>query len=284
VGQSDLYAAAFDALPDEIAVVDGRGRVVRANAAWRDHTDVLAVPAVAAGVRAVLSGRANQFAVECEVDDGWTNVRVRPLADGPGAVVVLADVTERRRAEERARALQTALRQEAITDALTGVLTRRQLDRRVAEAVRLARRHARPLTCLMVDLDGFKAVNDQHGHQVGDEVLREVGRRLRLVARRSDVIGRYGGEEFVVLLPETDVEGAVTTAERVREAIRTPAIQARGLELSLDASVGVASFAEGGAADRLGLYAAADAALYAAKRAGRGRVVVDAAVANRAAG
>jgi diguanylate cyclase (GGDEF)-like protein len=98
------------------------------------------------------------------------------------------------------------------------------------------------------------------------------------------VIGRYGGEEFVLLLPETEVEGAAATAERVRETIRRPHLRVRGHEIALDASVGVACFGEVDARDRLGLYAAADAALYAAKRAGKGRVVVAGAVSNDTSG
>ncbi len=279
----DLAAAAIDALPYEIAILDAEGRIVRVNAAWRADVQLLERAEVASGVEAVLAGRAAELSLEYAAGEVWASVLVRRLRDGAGALVMRADVTERRRAEERARALQEALRQEATTDALTGLLNRRQLDRRVAEAVRLARRHGRPLSCLMIDLDGFKAVNDEHGHHVGDEVLREVGKRLRLVARRSDVVGRYGGEEFVMLLPETDEEGAVATAERVRAAIGEPLAEEAG-EIALGASVGVAVFGFGTASDRLGLYAAADAALYAAKRAGRGRVVVDAAVANRDSG
>lgn len=281
---ADLIAAALDSLADEIAVVDGEGLVVHTNAAWRSDLNLLDRPEVSSGVRAVLAGHAAEFSLECEAADSWASIRVRPLAGSDGAVVTCSDITERRRAEDRARALQEALRQEATTDVLTGLLNRRHLDRRVAEAVRLARRHSRPLCCLMVDLDGFKSVNDEHGHQVGDDVLREVGHRLRLVARRSDVVGRYGGEEFVVLVPETDAEGAAATAARVREALAEPPIRLDGREIPLDASIGVACFGHGRARDRLGLYAAADAALYAAKRGGKARVVIDSAVSNRSAG
>jgi diguanylate cyclase (GGDEF)-like protein len=280
----DVAAAALDSLEDEVAVVDAQGAVVHANAAWRGDTALLRRDDVAAGISSVAAGRTPEFTVEFETAEGWACLRARPLAGGGGVLVVRSDVTERRRAEDRAQALQAALRQEATTDVLTGVLNRRQLDRRVAEAVRLARRHARPLACLLVDLDGFKAVNDRFGHAVGDEVLREVGHRLRLAARRSDVVGRYGGEEFVVLLPETEPEGAASTGERVRTALADRAVRVGDAEIPLDASVGVACFGRGGVRDRLGLYTAADRALYAAKRAGRGRVVVDTTVSEREIG
>jgi diguanylate cyclase (GGDEF)-like protein len=281
---SDLLAAALDSLPDGIAVLDADGAVVHESAAWRGGRRILDRADVAAGIAAVLSGRVPEFSVEHDAQHACWALRVLPLAGGSGALVVRSDVTERRRVEERARALQEALRQEASTDALTGVLNRRHLDRRVAEAVRLARRHKRPLALLMVDLDDFKAVNDVHGHAVGDDVLREVGRRLRLAARRTDVVGRYGGEEFVVLLPETEPEGAAATGERVRLAVAEPPLDLEGLGITLGASVGVACLGCGGVRDRLGLYVAADRALYAAKRSGRGRVVVDSMVADDAAG
>lgn len=317
----ELRVAAFESLSEEIAILDADGRIVAANAAWEKAARALGVSTwlgrpyaevwasgpgdrtglaeLGAGIADVCAGRAGDYGLEYRAreDGAWSCLCVRPLVGAEGAVVAHDDVTERKRVEERlatqneellelnrrTQALQAALRVEASTDALTGLLNRRQLDRRTAEAVRVARRYGRPLACLMVDLDHFKDVNDTFGHQVGDDALREVGHRLRLTCRRSDVIGRYGGEEFVILLPETDAEGAMVMAERIRDAIASPPFVARHREIEsevpLAASVGVASFGEG-ARDRLMLYAAADSALYAAKRGGRNQVAAAVEVAN----
>src|SRR5581483_9003994 len=206
------------------------------------------------------------------------------------------EVVARVRAALRSKAVRDALAAQAATDPLTGLLNRGQLDVRAAEALALARRHGRPLAALMVDIDHFKRINDTYGHQAGDAVLREVAGRIRRVSRASDVVGRYGGEEFVLLLPETDAAGALAMAEKVRREISTRQIvlpdvpapaapatleagaeaQARAgrREVWIQVSVGVAG-ATAQMLDPAALYAAADRALYRAKAAGRNRVVLD---------
>ncbi len=179
-----------------------------------------------------------------------------------------------RKSAELKRANET-IRELANTDALTGVYTRRMFDEVLPRYVSLARRHVKPLSVLMLDIDHFKKVNDTHGHGRGDEVLRELGRLLTRSCRREDVACRYGGEEFLLLLPDTDVPAARLLAERLRERLATFSWTPGPSEVTC--SCGVAGLQEGevGAA----LVERADEALYEAKRAGRDRVVV--AVADR---
>ena len=166
----------------------------------------------------------------------------------------------------------------ALTDPLTELGNHRHFHERLRDELAEARRRRRNLTVALVDLDDFKAVNDRHGHLVGDRVLRAVAEALTSEVRAYDAVGRFGGEEFVVLLAAVDVEGATSTAERLRarvSAIEVPVHAPDGPATvsGLTASVGAAVYPA--AADDLDdLVLAADAALYDAKRRGRNRVEV----------
>ncbi|HZZ57819.1 MAG TPA: diguanylate cyclase [Opitutaceae bacterium] len=165
-----------------------------------------------------------------------------------------------------------ALRLLATHDELTGLLNRREFDRLLAQEVERARRFAQPLGLVMADLDHFKSVNDQWGHQAGDEVLREVAVRLGASVRSVDWTARLGGEEFGFLLVQADGASACGAAERLREAVAGLPIVAQGRNLAITISLGVAVLPDHGSAGA-DLMAAADQALYAAKRAGRNRVI-----------
>jgi two-component system, cell cycle response regulator len=185
-----------------------------------------------------------------------------------------AELTARIRAALRQKAARDALAAAAATDWLTGLLSRRELDARTTELILLARRHGRALSCLMIDIDNFKEINDRHGHSAGDEVLRHVASRLRAASRATDIAGRYGGEEFVLLLPETGTEEAVMVAEKVRAAIgRAPMEFSRTTPLPVRVSIGVVT-RSAAMMEVEELYSAADDALYQAKQSGRDRVVV----------
>jgi diguanylate cyclase (GGDEF)-like protein len=169
--------------------------------------------------------------------------------------------------------LHETVQQQAVTDELTGLFNVRQFHSRLAGEIDRAERFATPLSLVMLDIDKFKSVNDNHGHQQGDRVLVEVARVLRRLSRDVDLPARYGGEELAVVLPQTDLAGAEQQAERIRTAIEGTQIQRLdgGGLLPITASFGVASF-PGEGADKTELIAAADAALYRAKRGGRNRV------------
>jgi two-component system cell cycle response regulator len=166
-----------------------------------------------------------------------------------------------------------------LTDSLTGVYNRRYIDRRLLEEIGRARRQAYRISCMYIDIDHFKAVNDSVGHQGGDEVLREVAARIKAELRLSDALGRFGGEEFVVLLIDADLESATMVAQRIRASIAdAPFKLSSGELLPISVSIGVATLddferdhAIEGVAQQL--VAHADSALYQAKESGRNRVV-----------
>ncbi|HET6910479.1 MAG TPA: diguanylate cyclase [Mycobacteriales bacterium] len=156
----------------------------------------------------------------------------------------------------------------SVTDGLTGLGNYRYFQQTLAREVDRAARFSRPLALLMLDLDRFKLVNDEHGHQVGDAVLTQVAERVRAEVREVDVVARYGGEEFVAILPETDTDGAARLAERIRQSIRSHPMRTSGGDLSITVSIGVAVYPGDGEAPAA-LVRAADQALYAAKSEGR---------------
>src|SRR5262249_4383195 len=156
----------------------------------------------------------------------------------------------------------------AVTDELTRTYSRRHLFVLAGRELARCRRYARPLSAILLDIDHFKTVNDSYGHAVGDQVLREVAGRCATIVRNVDILGRYGGEEFVVILPETDLDAARSTAERLREVVAgRPFVTSRG-DLRIGMSLGVAAWTE--ETQTLdGLLDRADSAMYQAKEAGR---------------
>jgi diguanylate cyclase (GGDEF)-like protein/PAS domain S-box-containing protein len=170
--------------------------------------------------------------------------------------------------------LREALRTQSVRDALTGLYNRRYLEEVLQREVRRAARAAQSLGVLMIDLDHFKTFNDTYGHEAGDAVLRETGLSLANGIRAEDFVCRFGGEEFVVVLPTADVQASRARAERLRCKMRELTVMYQGRSLGVvTISVGVAAFPEHGTSPQE-LMAAADAALYEAKRAGRDRVAV----------
>lgn len=161
----------------------------------------------------------------------------------------------------------------ATTDGLTGVYNRGHIEQRLAEMFDHSARLNEPLSCVMFDIDHFKAVNDNYGHQVGDGVLRQFADLIRGVARDIDRVGRYGGEEFMVLLPGTVPEAAVTFAERARLEVEQHLFRIDGTTLRRTVSCGVAGWPHPDIEHREHLVRAADDALYVAKALGRNRVV-----------
>jgi diguanylate cyclase (GGDEF)-like protein len=168
-----------------------------------------------------------------------------------------------------ARMVKT-LEELATTDGLTGLLNKRAMLDIASDKVAAAVRFSRHLSVLVIDIDFFKKVNDVHGHDVGDLVIRGLGDILRRAKRTTDAVARFGGEEFVVICEETDAKGAMLLAERVRKEVEDKVFAAGGGPLRVTCSVGVATFPEAGR-DWDALFKAADAALYASKKAGRNR-------------
>jgi diguanylate cyclase (GGDEF)-like protein len=180
-------------------------------------------------------------------------------------------------AEQGGAAIENVLLHEeaqrlSLTDQLTGAWNRRYFQMQFRQVLATAQRFERPFSILMLDLDHFKLVNDTYGHPRGDAILVDFAGRVEKVLREVDTFARYGGEEFICLLSETDVEGALTTAGKIRDAVKNKKFGGLGEEpVSLTVSIGVASHPEHGRAFRP-LIEAADQALYRAKQDGRDRV------------
>ncbi len=171
--------------------------------------------------------------------------------------------------------LHEAVQRQAVTDELTGLYNHRKLQEVMTAEMERTRRFGHQLGLIMLDIDNFKRVNDQHGHMQGDLVLREVARVLRETSRGVDLPARYGGEEMAVVLPQADLDGAYRFAERVRtgiEALDIPLLDRAGT-IKVTASLGVAAAPSSAPTDKDALVAAADAALYRAKREGKNRTV-----------
>jgi two-component system cell cycle response regulator len=165
------------------------------------------------------------------------------------------------------------LRHMSQTDGLTGLDNRRHIEERLREMWEHHQRLHEPLACVMVDLDRFKSVNDTYGHQAGDAVLKALAHILKRVAREIDRVGRYGGEEFMLLLPGTVLDSAVTFAERVRKEVEGHTFTFEGGSIQRTASFGVSAVPHPRIRDCEALLKAADDALYVAKETGRNRVI-----------
>jgi diguanylate cyclase (GGDEF)-like protein len=174
--------------------------------------------------------------------------------------VALANAAAVRRLEEM-----------ATTDGLTGCLNKRAFLDELESKMRSAERFDRNLSLLVTDIDHFKTVNDTYGHATGDVVIKELGEILRRVKRETDVVARFGGEEFCVLCEETNAEGAMLLAERIREELEATVFQTDLGRLNVTASIGVATFPDDATHEK-GLFDVSDQALYAAKRSGRNKV------------
>lgn len=197
----------------------------------------------------------------------WLDISLMPLNDEHGRVTHFAaierDVTAEVRRENRLREL-------ALTDELTELLNRRAFDNELQRELGRRRRYGSCFALLMFDIDHFKDVNDTYGHPVGDRVLESLGDLCRQHFRTQDVIARIGGEEFAVLLPETDHEGALEVAERFRSLVEQSTFLLEDTSLRITVSIGVTTSTGVESVDEL--FSAVDDALYEAKESGRNRV------------
>lgn len=267
----------LDALPDVVVVTDPDGRVVSANGAALELLHRRRPGRAVVGARWVdlvgpeLVRRLQPIDHETVTTSSGATIDVRVTRlhhqDGTlqGTVAVVRDVTEVER-------LRSELAELAVRDGLTGLHNRRHLDGVARELVAAAHRTGSPLSAVMVDIDHFKAVNDTHGHAVGDEVLVALSRELARCMGRDDVLVRFGGEEFLALVPGACPGTLAPRVESCRRRIRAMRWPTASGELGLTVSVGIAGLAPGGDVDTL--LVAADQELYRAKAEGRDRVAV----------
>ncbi|MCC6498442.1 MAG: GGDEF domain-containing protein [Propionibacteriaceae bacterium] len=210
--------------------------------------------------------RKNQAVIDIECHSSVMHVGERQLL-----ISLLMDISERTRAERAVQVLQEELRELSTRDALTGLHNRRFLEESFSRELLLAERTQVPVSVIMGDLDHFKAINDRCGHLAGDEVLRVFGSLMKHHSRASDITCRYGGEEFLLILPGLTEEGAIERAELLRLTMEATRVGHGAAQIAVTASFGVACFPRHGRTiDEL--IAAADSALYSAKAGGRNRV------------
>lgn len=167
------------------------------------------------------------------------------------------------------------LRELALRDGLTGLYNHRYFQELLDKEMSRANRYKKPFSLLMLDLDHFKKINDQYGHPIGDIVLKKVSKEINNTIRVSDVTTRYGGEEFAIVLPETDLKGAALAAERIRKAVEHLEIEANGRRIDATISVGATCYhVSVGNRNKSEVLSAADDALYNSKNTGRNRISI----------
>lgn len=289
---SQLIDALIDLLPAPIFIKDAQGRYLQYNSAFAQllglgdqedqllgktllqYSDQITVKDLLAREAALLQESG------CRIDEvDCTQLVGKPAilhfhtcatrnsqGETTGLVGIVFDITARVELERK-------LEQLSQIDELTGIANRRHGMARLDASLAHATRHSFELSLLVLDIDHFKQINDRFGHRAGDEVLKKVSQLVDQLTRASDTLFRYGGEEFVVILPNTHAQGAMILGDRFRQAIESCPFELNGSQTTrVTASVGVASFPDD-ARDTTSLFLAADTALYLAKNSGRNRTV-----------
>ncbi|MEO6853003.1 MAG: diguanylate cyclase [Rhodoferax sp.] len=299
VMESEKFARSIiDTVPETICVLDKTGTIIAVNQAWRDFydanyggsqplnyalgtnylqvcesaagADATEAPLMAKGLAAVLAGERDQFSVEYPCDSPTEQrfffARVQRFPGDSGHVLVAhGNITDR-------KMIELELARMAHTDVLTGLNNRRHFMQLSETELSRTSRHGGALSLLMLDIDHFKRINDTHGHQVGDAVIQMVAAVCRKQLRDLDVIGRLGGEEFAVTMPNADQAQAMAIAERLRQAIEAASVPlAQGLPVRFTVSIGV-TLLSNGLTNLDTLLDQADQALYRAKNKGRNQV------------
>lgn len=289
-------AAVIDALSSHICVVNSNGVIIAVNRAWRNFrdqnsgracgTDIGAhyletckraegfgseeAAAFARGVRSVLTGQSELFRLEypCHsaTEARWFLGRATPLAIAQGgAVISHMDITDR-------KLIEFELSRLAATDSLTGLPNRRYFIETANREVERVRRFGASTSVMMIDLDCFKSVNDTYGHAMGDQALCSFARTCKRSLRPTDLLARLGGEEFAVLLPGAGAESGIGVAEMLRRSVAETVIENSQGSINITSSSGVTEILRSDQSIDDALRRA-DSALYAAKRAGRNRVM-----------
>lgn len=292
----------IESMSDGILVLDEHNRMVDINPAMGDFlghkpASLLGRPALEVldawmeNIDAVLNGQETRVALRIPTSlPRYVDLRVIPLYDRhqhlSGRLMVFHDITDHKNVERKLRyanqrlqsqlieigTLQSKLRSQAIHDPLTDLFNRRYLDETLERELARASREGYPLCVIMMDIDHFKRMNDTHGHEAGDLILKALGKTLFTRNRRGDFACRFGGEEFVVVMPNMAIETAYKRAEHLRVALNSISVPFGSSNLTITISMGIACYPANGL-DRESLLRAADRAMYAAKRAGRDYII-----------
>ncbi len=285
----------FDSIRDPFCIFDSEFRIIRANEAYGKLKNKAVSELIGRKCHEVLEN-SNQVCEGCVVkkslhsgdpcsketqlmlQDGstvWTETFTYPIIDeeehATYVIEYTRDSTERKKSEEEKRCLIERLQYLSRTDSLTGLMNRRALtDSLLFEGDR-AMRYRSELSVILCDIDNFKEINDTYGHDIGDRALQTVSATLKTLLRKTDIFGRYGGDEFLLILPETSVQGAENLADKLLAIVRETGLSAGDIEIRLSLSIGVAGLEAGDENVNL-LIKRADSAMYASKQGGRNRV------------
>jgi diguanylate cyclase (GGDEF)-like protein/PAS domain S-box-containing protein len=292
----------IESMSDGILVLDSQNRIVDINPAMENFLNrkpdtLLGKPASEAMElwidRDGSLFNSQETHTELRIPDSpsrYLDLRVTPLYNSDqhltGRLMVFRDVTERKLVEKKLRlandrlqsqlieigTLQSKLRAQAIHDPLTDVFNRRYLDETFDRELARAAREDYPVSVIMLDIDHFKKINDSYGHEAGDIVLKTLARNLVARNRRGDFVCRFGGEEFVVVMPNMPVETAYQRAQELRAALNSMRVPYGRFHLTMTISMGIASYPANGM-DRESVLRSADRAMYAAKQAGRDHIM-----------
>ncbi|HSQ78432.1 MAG TPA: diguanylate cyclase, partial [Nitrospirota bacterium] len=290
----------FNSIRDPFCIFDRDFRIIRVNAAYAQMKNKTAEELIGMKCYEVLGerdsmcegcvvGKTLDSADPCAKDklvtlkDGteiWMEIYTYPILDEDGKVSHVIeytrDITERKKTEDEKRRLIDKLEHLSKTDGLTGMINRRALTDSLAYEIDRAKRYHSELALILCDVDNFKAINDTYGHDAGDRTLQALSDTLKTILRKIDIAGRYGGDEFMLILPETTVSGAESLAEKLLSAVRDTELRLPdGKHIRLSMSIGIAGLE----ADREGenidsFVKRADDAMYAAKQGGKDRVSI----------
>ena len=291
----------FENLSNAVIVIDEQQRLLDFNPSAREFLTIKIRDIIGAPLSQLvpfwdmiqdLFDREKSTQIEIEFQHIFYGLRVSPVEDQfkrfIGWAIILEDISLRRQAEielenanrrlksqlEDINLLQNKLQAQVVRDSLTGVYNRRYLDETLSREIAHASRSGYPLSLIMMDVDHFKKVNDQYGHKMGDDVIVAIGRLLQTQTRDSDCVGRYGGDEFLLVMPEVTLEYALERAETWREGIKAMVFQSGDDVIKVTISIGIAAFPQNGSSVD-DLIKAADHAMYLAKDQGRDRTVIE---------
>ncbi|MDA8098543.1 MAG: sensor domain-containing diguanylate cyclase [Nitrospiraceae bacterium] len=286
----------FDSIHDPFCIFDTAFRIVRANEAYADLKEKAIGDLIDRTCYEVLEGRddvcegcvirktlssgdpcAKEKMVALKSGEHlWLEIFTYPIRDEIGKVTHVIeysrDITDRKKSEGDRKRLIERLEHLSSTDGLTGLLNRRALIEQLGYEIERARRYGSPLSIILCDMDNLKEINDTHGHLAGDLAIQLVSATLRNTLRNVDIAGRYGGDEFLIVIPETNLEGTHNIAEKIRTATNATETNFEGKQLRVSVSMGIASLAPGDDIDTF--VTRVDVALYSSKHDGRNRITV----------
>ena len=289
----------FNSIRDPFCIIDDEFRVIRANEAYATRKGKTVDELIGRKCHEVLENSTTvcegcvvnksfnssdpcvkeKNIVSADGSTTWAEIYTYPILEEDGTVSHVIeytrDITERKKSEVEKHQLIVTLEHLSRTDGLTGLMNRRALTEILTYEVDRARRYAAPLSLILCDIDGFKEINDTYGHDVGDRVLQTISATLKMLLRKIDAAGRYGGDEFMLILPETARKGAENLADKLLVAMQNTELNLPdGKPLRLSMSIGIAEPLE----DEEGidsLIKRADDAMYASKLRGRNRISFD---------